>query len=605
MDQHSKPQPSTESSEPWRTIPTPKAPSHPHHTVHYGDERNDPYHWLRDPAYPKVENKEILSYLNAENTYLDQVTQPYRKLQQKIYEELKHRIQEDESSVPYRHGNYWYQTRYEAGAQYSIHFRRGPEGESILLDPNQLVSPGEYLDIQTLAVSPDESLLGYSVDTSGSERYELRFVDLTTRQELADVIPNTQGTITWSLDNQTLFYTRLDKNLRPSRVFRHRLGTSTSDDVEVYHEPDPGFWLGVSHSLDRTLILITTKDKDTTEVWVLNANEPTGDFRVVEPRKPGHDYSVEHRRGVLYIRTNDQSANFRVVTAPITEPSSNSWLEQIAARDTCSIASLKVFDERLVLFERSQGLPQVQIIDLNDDSRHHIEFPEPAYTVHAVNNLESHSPTLRLSYQSLKTPKTIFDYHPGTRKLETLKVQTIPSGYVPDDYVTERVLIPSKDGTPIPVSIVRSRSTPVDGSAPLYLYAYGSYGLTIDPSFSTHRVSLLNRGFIYALAHVRGGGEFGRAWYEQGKHLNKKNTFADLLACAETLIERGYTRSGEITVAGGSAGGMLVGTCVNQRPELLPRRRRPCTLRRLPQHHARCLTPSNASGVHRVGQPRG
>jgi oligopeptidase B len=552
-----------------RPVGPPIAPPIPVESVHHGDRRVDPYDWLRDRGYPKVTDARVLAHLGAENEYLESVLAPHAALRRRLFEELKARLEPDEASVPFPRGPYLYQQRYRVGDQYPHHVRwraAGASSEELLLDLPALARGRAYLDVRAVVPSDDHRLLAYSVDVDGSERYVLRILDLGDGTELGEGIADTFGTVVWALDSATIFYARLDESLRPSRIYRHRLGTPPSSDALVYEERDPAFWTSIESTLDGRFVLVRTRTKDTAEVWMLDAARPGGDFRVVAPRRAGHDYDVEHRDGTLYVRTNDRSRSFRVATAPASDPGEERWQDWIPPCDAIYRTELLAFEGHLVVLEREHGLPQVRIVDAASGAQHRVAFPDPAYSVQPLDNFEHRSRVLRLAYQSLVTPRTVFDYDMDARTLVERKVQRIPSGYERADYASERLSATAADGERIPVSIVYRKDRPRPG--PLYLYAYGAYGLTLDPYFSTHRLSLLDRGFAFAIAHVRGGSEMGRPWYDAGKLFEKKNSFGDLVTVAEELVARGHTRKGEVTVSGGSAGGLCVGAVVNARADL-------------------------------------
>jgi len=557
----------------WKSHTPPVAERRPVTIEHHGDSRTDDYAWLRDPGYPDVQTPEILDYLKAENAYREAVMAPLAGLQETLFQELKGRLKDDDRGVPMKSGPWYYSWRFEKGAQYRTHFRipfdQGPEGPpQTILDEPALAEGVEYLSVRAVDPSPDHRLLAYSTDTDGSERYTIRVRDLETGADLPDAIPNTSGSPAWATDNGTLFYVRLDEQLRPSSVWRHALGTAVEDDVEIYRESDPGFMSSVHLGRDERYLFINSGDHETSEVRFLPADAPETAPRLISARKTGRLYDADHRDGVFWILTDDTHPNQRLVTAPVDTPDIDHWEEVIAASDAVYLTGLDVFQDWMVIEEREAGVEHLRIRRFDDGSEHRIGFPEPAYAVFTAGNAEFDQAHLRVAYQSLVTQPTVWDYDVTTRDRTVRKVQEIPSGYDASLYVSEREMAPSHDGTLVPVTIVRRRDTPTDGSAPLYLYAYGSYGANMDPWFSTARLSLLDRGFIFALANPRGGSELGKYWYETGKLEHKVNTFHDVIAVARHLATKGYTREGNMALAGGSAGGLMVGATVNMAPDL-------------------------------------
>ncbi len=540
---------------------------------HHGDSRTDDYAWLRDPAYPEVRDPAILDYLKAENAYRETVMAPLSELREQLFQELKGRLKDDDSGVPMKRGPWFYSWRFEPGAQYRTHFRipfdEGRDGAPrTILDEPALAERHDYLRVRAVEPSPDHSLLAYSVDTDGSERFAIRVRDLASGEDLPDAIPNTSGAPAWATDNRTLFYVRLDAQLRPSSVWRHRLGAPVDADIEVYREHDPGFMVSVELGGDERYLFIKAGDHETSEVRFIPADAPETGPRLVSARRAGRLYEAEHRDGAFWILTDDTHPNQRLVTAPADNLEAENWREEIAASDSVYLTGLHVFKDWMLVEEREAGVKHFRIRRFDGGGEHRIAFPEPAYAVHPAGNAEFDQAHLRIAYQSLVTPPTVWDYDVVTRERTVRKVQEIPSGYDPSLYVSERDMAPAHDGALVPVTIVRRRDTPRDGSAPLYLYAYGSYGMNMDPGFSTARLSLLDRGFVFALANPRGGSELGKSWYEAGKLAHKENTFRDTIAVARHLAASGYTRAGNMALAGGSAGGLTVGATVNMAPDL-------------------------------------
>ena len=479
--------------------------------------------------------------------------------------------------MPVKDGDYYYQWRFEKGGQYRIWSRwpvagidagEGPTGEAqTILDEPALAKDVDYFLLGALSVSNGGRLMAYSTDTSGAERFTMRVKDLEEGGLLDEVIENTSGSPVWSADDTAFFYTVLDENWRPYQVRRHVLGTPVEDDPLVYEERDPGFFVGVSSTSSKRYVVVATGDHVTSEVYLIPADEPDGQPLLVAVRRPEHEYVVDHQGDRFVIKTNDTHKNNRLVTAPDDDPSEPAWQTLVAASDERYILGFQPFADFIAVEERVDGLDQIRLLHRTGESAY-LEFPESVYSVGVGSNEEFDSRTLRLGYESMVTPDTVFDYDLDAAELRTRKVQEIPSGYDAAAYVTERVMAPARDGVLVPVSIVHRRDTPTDGSAPLYLYGYGAYGSAMSPSFSTTRLSLLDRGFIYAIAHVRGGDELGYHWYEAGKLERRTNTFNDFVDVARFLIDRGLASKGRIAISGGSAGGELMGAVVNQAADL-------------------------------------
>ena len=559
-----------------RTSP-PVAGQRPHSFTHHGVTIDDPWHWLRDPGYPTVEDPGILAYLNAENEHFEAVMAPHRGLVDTLFEEIKARQQPDLSSVPWRRGDWYYQWSYQEGSQYRLWHRwpadtpggreTPPDDAHLILSEPALAEGSEYFRLGSMAVSNHGDLLAYSADTDGSERFTMAVKDLRTGDKLADEIPGTMGGAVWASDDTSFFYVVVDENWRPWQVRRHVIGQAVDLDPVVYEESDPGFFVGMSISTSRQYVIIGTGDHVTSEMRLLPSSEPDSDPLLVSPRRVGHEYFIDHQGDRFVIRTNDTHKNSRLAVAPGDDPGEGSWTPLVDASDTLYIRNCKAFQDFIAVEERISGLDQVRLIGRDGESSY-ISFPEPAYTVRLDTNPEFATDFLRLEYSSMVTPSTVFDYDIGGGELEVRKVQEVPSGYDAGEYITERALATARDGAQVPVSLVRRRDTPVDGTAPLYLYGYGAYGLAMPPAFSTTRLSLLDRGFIFAIAHIRGGDDLGYHWYEAGKLDRRANTFNDFVDVAGHLVELGYGSSGRIAIAGGSAGGQLMGAVVNQAPEL-------------------------------------
>lgn len=547
-------------------VKTPKPKQVPHETRVHGTVISDFYFWMRDR-----ENPEVLQHLHEENAYTDMMMADTALLREKLYHEILSRIKETDLSVPVRLGDYFYYTRTEKGKQYSIHCRKKGSleaQEEIFLDQNKLAEGLDYFRVGVNRVSRDQQLLAYSTDTNGSEMYTVFVKDLRTGELLKDRIPNTYANLEWAEDNRHFFYVTLDEAKRPYKLFRHELGTDASQDVLVYHEKDEGFFLTVYKTKDRKYLMLDLSSKITSEIHYLDALKPDGKFTVIQPRQAKHEYSAEHYEGKFLIVTNHEAKNFKLVETPVASPAMNSWKEIIPARAEVKIEGMSIFKNHWVIYEREQGLTNIRVMNPVTKESYLVEFPEPVYSAEGAGNPEYDSEILRFEYTSLVTPSSVFDFDMNTKKRELKKQQEVLGGYDSSQYQSERLWATSHDGVKVPISVVYKKGTKRDGTAPLFLYGYGSYGISIDPGFSSVRLSLLNRGFIFAIAHIRGGGDLGRPWYEEGKFLKKTNTFYDFIAAAEYLIREKYTNPSKLVIEGGSAGGMLMGAVTNMRPEL-------------------------------------
>jgi oligopeptidase B len=562
----------------------PVAPRRPHALRAHGDERVDDWYWLRERDDP-----EVRAYLEAENAYTQAVGASTEKLRGRLYDEIVGRVQETDASAPVAKGPYEYFTRTIEQEQYAVHCRRPvgslelpdafappgtPGGEDVMLDENTLAAGHDYFALGGFSVSPDHTLLAYSTDVTGGERYELRFRDLTTGADLPDVVPDVYYGLAWANDNRTVFYTRPDEAMRPWQVWRHTLGTPAGDDVLVRQEDDDRYFASVGRTRTGRLIVLTFGSKLTTEAWLVDADEPDAALRVVEPRVQGVEYHVEHHASAthgdrLYVLTNaDGAENFKLMVAPVTSPGRAAWEEVVEHRHDVRLEDVDAFAGHLVVSERAEGLERLVVHRLADGDVHTVAMPEPVYSAWTGANLEFDTTTLRFGYSSLATPASAYDYELDARTTTLVKRQPVRGGYEPDAYETERLWATAPDGTRVPISIVHRRGLTRNGTAPLLLYGYGSYEASIDPTFSSVRLGLLERGFVWAIAHVRGGGELGRRWYEDGKLAHKTNTFTDFIACAEHLVAEGYTSPDRVVARGGSAGGLLTGAVVNARPDL-------------------------------------
>jgi oligopeptidase B len=529
----------------------------------HGDVRVDDYYWLREKSNP-----EVLAYLEAENAYTQAVMKPTEPLQAALYKEMLSRIKQTDLSVPSREGDYFYYTRTETGKQYRIHARkRGSlEGrEEITVDENELARGEKFFSLAGHIVSDDGNLLAYTTDVTGFREYTLHVKDLRTGALLPDRIKKV-GSVLWAADNKTLFYVTEDAAKRPYRLYRHVLGEPK--DELVYEEKDELFRLSARRSRDKKYALVSSTSSITTECRLLPSDQPTATLRVVLPRENDHEYHVEHRDGLLYIRTNKGAKNFRLVTAPVDDPRPQNWKELIPHRSDVLLEGIDLFVHHGVVSERSDGLPRLRVLDLRTGTARALEFPEPVYAVFRDANPEYQTRVFRYRYQSLVTPDSVFDYDMDSHKSTLLKRTEVLGGYDPAGYVSERIWAPASDGTRVPISLVYKKGMRKDGTSPLLLYGYGSYGASLPIAFTPNRLSLLDRGVIYAMAHIRGGKDLGKVWHEQGRMLNKRNTFTDFIACADHLIAQKYTAHDRLAIQGGSAGGLLIGAVVNFRPDL-------------------------------------
>ena len=570
----------------------PVARKRPKTAVHHGVTLTDDYAWLRAENWQEVMRKpltlasDIRTHLEAENAYTAAKLADTEALQEVLYKEMKGRLKEDDRQVPQPDGPFEYFPRYVKGGQYP-ELCRLPRGRTveegpveILLDCNKEAQDKTYWDLGSTSHSPDHKLLAYSSDDKGSELYTIRIRDLATGQNLADEIPDTRSSIVWARDSKTFFYVRVDDHQRPLFVYRHHIGTDPSEDVLVYSEADTGFFVGLSSTQSQKFITIDIHDHETTEVHLIDADDPTAPPRLVEPRRVGHQYSIEHHWSHLIVTTNSNGAeDFRVAATPVHSPAERNWREIIPHKPGRLIIDVNVFENFMARLEREDSLPRIVVtpitkgieVDrelLDKSGEHQIAFAEEAYALGLSAGYEFDTSNIRFTYSSMTTPAETYDYDMATRARVLRKRQEIPSGHNPADYVTRRLYAPAKDGALIPVTLLYKKTTTLDGSAPLFLYGYGSYGIAMPASFSTGRLSLVDRGFIYAIAHIRGGKDKGYGWYTDGKMGKKKNTFSDFIAAGEFLVGEGLTRRGRIIANGGSAGGMLMGAVANMAPDL-------------------------------------
>lgn len=548
-------------------LQAPAAKKVPKEMTIFGDTRTDNYYWLN-----QREDQEVLDYLNAENDYTAKGLKGTEAFQQELYDEMIARIKQTDMSVPYKYNGYYYITRFEEGNEYPVHSRKKgtlDAAEEIMLNVNELAKGFDYYAVAGLEVSPNNKMLGYGEDTLSRRKYTLRFKNLETGEMLSDQIPNTTGGLTWANDNKTVFYTQKDDALRAYKIFKHKLGTPVSKDVEVYHEADETFSVFIYKTKSEKYLVMGSYHTLTAEYKILEADNPDGEFRIFEPRdtKNNLEYSIAHYGDKFYIRTNLDAKNFRLMETPEGKTGKENWKEVIPHREDVLLEGMEVFKDHLVLSERVKGIRQLFVKPWKA-AGHYIDFPEEAHTAYVSTNPDFDTEILRIEYQSMSTPNSIYDYDMNTREMKLLKQEEVVGDFDPANYQTERVFAKARDGVEVPISIVYKKGVKKDGSAPLMLYGYGSYGYSMEPGFSSMRLSLLDRGFIYAIAHIRGGQEMGRQWYEDGKKLKKKNTFTDFIDCAEYLIANDYTSKGNVYASGGSAGGLLMGAVVNMRPDL-------------------------------------
>lgn len=547
----------------------PVAEQRAHSYERHGYTISDPYHWLKDQSYPKVDDEDVLDYLKAENKWFEQHMADQKILTEELFAEMKARIKEDESSVPQKDGDWIYWGKFEEGMQYKQHYRKPVSGGSdiLMIDENELAKDKEYFRLGAMSVSPDGKLLAFSVDDTGAERFEARIKNLETGEMLPDVIPGTLSSLVWSADSKNLLYGLANENWRTDNARMHVIGSDPKDDIELYKENQDGFTVGIGLTHSEKFIVIATGDNETSEVRLVPTDNPMAAQLLISPRKKGREYSVEEHDDKLYILTNDDHVNFRLATASLDKP--GEWTTLIAGSDEFYLTDMTPFKNFYVTEGRDNGLDQVEIRSYADPTKvERIAFPEASYNAGLDDNPEYDVSKLRLGYESMVTPDTVYDYILADQSLETLKVQEIPSGYDARQYTTERLTIKARDGAMVPVSLVYKNGTKLNGSAPLHLYAYGAYGYAVPPSFSTTRLSLVDRGFVYAIAHIRGGDDLGRDWYLQGKLMQRTNTFNDFVDVAKGLAGKGYTAKGRISASGGSAGGELMGAIVNSDPDL-------------------------------------
>ena len=545
----------------------PRAAKKPATFTHHNQTISDDYAWLRDPGYPEVTDPAILAHLEAENAWFESRMAAQKPRIDALFTEMRGRIKEADRSVPQKDGDWLYWIEFEEGAEYKKWWRKPVAGgpDQLILDETELAAGKDYFRLGALSVSHNGGLLAYAIDDNGSERFTARIKDLETGALLPDEIPGTLSSLVWVAGDRGLVYSLANEQWRTDNARLHWLGQPLSQDVELYHEDDEGFRVGSSLSANEHWLIVSASDHETSEIRMIPATDPLAEPLLVRPRVKGVEYDVEERDGLLYVHANDTHENFRLATAPLARP--GDWHSLIDGSDAFYLTGFELFRDFYVVEGRRGGLDQLELRYYEEPGRiEPVAFPEASYSAGLADNPEWATSTLRLTYESMVSPATVFDYHVAERRLETLKVQEIPSGYDAALYMTERLEIPARDGTPIPVSLVMRKDRPAGG--PLHLYGYGAYGIAIEPGFSTARLSLVDRGFAYAIAHIRGGDDLGRAWYKAGKLERRTNTFNDFVDVARGLIARGFTAEGRISISGGSAGGELMGAVVNSDPDL-------------------------------------
>ncbi|HET55966.1 MAG TPA: S9 family peptidase [Ignavibacteria bacterium] len=550
-----------------KDINPPIAEKIPQELITHDHTRIDNYFWMNQRDDPKV-----IEYLNAENAYTSEVMKHTEDFQQKLYDEIIGRIKQDDQSVPYKKNGYYYYTRYEEGKEYPIYCRKKGSldaEEEVMLNVNDMAEDYAYYSVAGLSVSPDNKMLAFGVDTLSRRNYDIYIKNLETGDLLGHNITKTTGGSVWANDNKTLFYTRKDEQtLRAFKIFKHNIDEEEQNDVVVYHETDEEFSTFVFKSKSDQYILIGSSQTVSDEYRFLNADNPDGEFQVIQPRERNLEYSVSHFGDSFYIVTNLDAKNFKVVKTSVDNPSKENWVDVIPHRDDVLLERIDIFKDYLVIQEKSNALDRIRVINWNGNEDYYIDFQDEVYTARISNNPDYDTDLVRFYYTSLVTPGSTYDFNMSTKERDLLKQEEVLGGYNPDEYITKRLFATADDGTSIPISIVYKKSFPVNGDNPLLLYGYGSYGMSMSPFFRSSILSLLDRGFIYAIAHIRGGQEMGRDWYDNGKLLNKINTFTDFIDCAEYLIEEKYTNPDKLFIYGGSAGGLLIGAVVNMAPQL-------------------------------------
>jgi len=544
---------------------TPTIKKIPKKLIKHNHERIDNYYWLNDR-----ENEEVIEYLNDENAYTKSKLEPTEELQKELFDEITAKIVKDEASVPFKQNGYWYYTRYEEGKDYPFYCRKKESLESeeiIMLDVNALAEGYAYYEVAGVSVSPDNKMLCFGVDAVSRRVYTLYFKNLETGEVLTETIEQTTGAATWASDSKTVFYTQQDEaTLRANKIFRYALGSS--EKVEVFHEKDDTFSTYVYKTKSEKYIIIGSYSTLSSEMQILEASNPRGEFKLFSEREANLEYSIEHHNDTFYVLTNLDAKNFRVMSCGLDDTAKENWVEKIAHRDDVLLEDFEVFNDFLVLEEKRNGLTEICILNQKDNSSYYLDFGEETYSAYTTTNVEFDTDVLRYGYSSMTTPPSTLEWNMKSKVKTILKETEVLGGFNKEDYISKRIWATAKDGVKVPISLVYRKDLELDGNTPLLQYAYGSYGHSMDAYFSVARLSLLDRGFVYAIAHIRGGEELGRAWYEDGKLLTKMNTFTDFIACSEFLIAEGYTNKEKLFAQGGSAGGMLMGGIANMRPDL-------------------------------------
>ena len=556
-----------EAKKPSETLDPPVAKIIPKELTAHGHTRIDNYYWLN-----QRDNPDVIAYLEAENTYKEAVMAHTDDFQEKLFDEIIGRIKKTDMSVPYKDQGYYQYTRYEEGGEYPIYCRKkGSQDaeEEVVLNVDEMAKGHDYYSVAGYSTSSNNNLIAYGVDTVSRRLYILYFMDLTTRKLFDEQIPNTSGRAAWANDNKTVFYMLKDTTtLRSYKVMKHVLGTPVSEDKEIYAETDETFSTFVYKTKSKKYMIIASSHTLSSEYRFLDADNPEREFKLVQPREKDHEYSIDHYKDKFYIHTNLDAKNFRLMEAPVDKTTKENWKEVIPHRDDILLQGFEVFKNYLVLSERKNGLTQIRVIKWTDQSEHYLNFGEEAYLAYISTNPDFDTDLLRYGYTSLTTPSSMYDYDMNTKEKTLLKQQEVLGDFDPSNYSTERHFATARDGTKVPISLVYRKGLDKDGNNPLLLSGYGSYGSSREPTFSSVRLSLLDRGFVYAIPHIRGGSEMGRYWYEEGKLFNKKNTFTDFIYCAEYLIEQKFTNTDKMFAMGGSAGGLLMGAVMNMRPDL-------------------------------------
>jgi oligopeptidase B len=548
-----------------QAAPPPAAKKVSHMQTLHGDTLNDDYFWLRER-----ENPEVRKFLEAENAYTDQVMRATEPFQKALYDEMLARIKETDLTVPYRDRGWYYYSRTEKGKQYPIYCRKkgSPEApEEVYLDVNELAKGERFMSVAVRAVSDDGRLLAYTTDNTGFRDYTLWIKDLTTGKLSPEKVARVSS-VAWAADNKTLFYVTTDPAKRPFRLYRHTVGADPASDARLYEEKDERFRVGAYRSRSGAYVFFPVESHTTAEWRYIPATEPSAEMRLIAPREQEREYSVDHRGDLFYIVTNDKGRNNRVVTAPVSSPGRENWKELVPHRDDVMLEDIDLFADWGVFYERQDALPRIRVMNFKSGDVDLLDFPEAIYSVSPSNNREFDTQTLRIDYESFTTPPSVYDVDMATKQRKLLKQQEVLGGYDPSRYTSERRYATASDGTKVPISVVYRKGFVADGKAPLLLTAYGSYGAPSDAEFRSMRVSLLDRGVVFAVGHIRGGGDLGKKWHDQGRMLNKKNTFTDFIACAESLIADKYTSRDRLVIEGGSAGGLLMGAVTNMRPDL-------------------------------------